>query len=91
MLPVLWQPSAEASLDDVTDYVISWNPLAALELEKQITAAAQSLGQLPYIGRSGRVAGTRELLAHPNYWIIYRVTISAVEIVDILHTRREYP
>jgi len=37
------------------------------------------------------VADTRELLAHPNYWIIYRVTISAVEIVDILHTRREYP
>ena len=68
-----------------------WNPVAALELEMQVTAAAQSLGQFPYMGRSGRVAGTRELLAHPNYWLIYRVRLDCIEIATILHARQEYP
>lgn len=37
------------------------------------------------------MADTRELLAHPNYWVVYRVTLASVGIGEILHTRREYP
>jgi toxin ParE1/3/4 len=91
MLPVVWMSAAEIALDAITDFVMDWNPVAALELEMQVTAAAQSLGQFPYMGRSGRVAGTRELLAHPNYWLIYRVRLDCIEIATILHTRQEYP
>jgi plasmid stabilization system protein ParE len=91
MLPVVWRHAAEMSLEEITDYVTGWNPVAALDMEMQITATALSLGQFPYIGRVGRVAGTRELLVHPNYWLIYRVAAAQVDILNVLHVRREYP
>lgn len=91
MLPVVWLDEARDVLHAITEYVTDWNPLAALELEMQITDSAQSLAQFPYAGRTGRVSGTRELLAHPNYWLIYRVTLENVEVLGVLHVRREYP
>ena len=65
--------------------------MAALDLAGQIKQASEALGQFPYMGRPGRIAGTRELLTHPNYWLIYRVALENVEILDVLHVRREYP
>lgn len=41
--------------------------------------------------RSGRVAGTREALVHPNYIMVYRVTAEAVRVLRIIHTRQLYP
>jgi plasmid stabilization system protein ParE len=37
------------------------------------------------------VPGTREAVVHPNYILVYRVTADAVEIVNLVHARREYP
>ncbi|EKI21650.1 stability determinant [Escherichia coli TW15901] len=33
----------------------------------------------------------RETVAHPNYIILYRVTISGIEIVNVVHARRQFP
>jgi len=41
--------------------------------------------------RSGRVPGTREAVITPNYILVYRVTEDAVEIVNLMHTRQQYP
>jgi plasmid stabilization system protein ParE len=35
--------------------------------------------------------GLREIVAHPNYIVLYRVTAASVEIVDVVHARREFP
>lgn len=91
MFAVIWLDEALDELDDLTAYVAEWNPVAARDLYSRIDDAASSLSQFPYLGHRGRTPGTRELLAHPNYWIVYRVTLVAVEIVNILHVRREYP
>ncbi|MCI1740251.1 MAG: type II toxin-antitoxin system RelE/ParE family toxin [Pseudomonas veronii] len=40
--------------------------------------------------KHGRLSGTREMVVHPNYLVVYRVT-EHVEIVMVLHTRQEYP
>ncbi len=45
----------------------------------------------PYLYRSGRAPGTRELVAHPNYVLVYRVTLKRIEVVNIIHARQEYP
>jgi len=50
-----------------------------------------NLPQHPYLYRPGLVAGTREIVVHPNYVVIYRVTISAIEIINVLHSRQQYP
>ncbi len=56
-----------------------------------IEAAVLPLAEHPYLFRVGRVAGTRELVAHPNYIVIYRVLTERVEIVDVVHARQSYP
>lgn len=45
----------------------------------------------PYIFRAGRVSGTREIVIHPNYVVVYKVADEHVEIVRVLHTRQQYP
>ncbi|WP_354043151.1 type II toxin-antitoxin system RelE/ParE family toxin [Devosia sp. UYZn731] len=35
--------------------------------------------------------GTRELVVHPNYIVVYRVLTDQIDIVSVLHARQEYP
>jgi len=41
--------------------------------------------------RPGRLDGTREAMIHPNYVLVYRSNAEKVEIVNILHSRQQYP
>lgn len=45
----------------------------------------------PNIGRVGVKRGTRELVAHENYLVIYRVLLSNVEILRVKHTAQQWP
>lgn len=91
MLPVQWLSEAESDLEAILIYIADRNPTAAFDLQDEIEQATSQLPQHPYLYRHGRVAGTRELVVHPNYLIVYRVTSAAVEIVNVLHTRQQYP
>jgi plasmid stabilization system protein ParE len=41
--------------------------------------------------RLGRVDGTREIVAHPNYIVVYRVVADRIEVTAVVHARRQYP
>ena len=41
--------------------------------------------------RRGRADGTREAVVHPNYLIVYRIASDTIEIVNVVHARRDYP
>ena len=56
-----------------------------------IEAAVLPAAEHPYLYRTGRVPGTREIVAHPNYIVVYRVTAERIEVVRVLHARQEYP
>ncbi|WP_307139206.1 type II toxin-antitoxin system RelE/ParE family toxin [Duganella sp. Leaf61] len=47
--------------------------------------------QHPYWYRPGRVAGTREIVVHPNYIVVYQVCPNVIEIIAVLHSRQQYP
>ena len=49
-----------------------------------------SLDTLPDRGRTGRIAGTRELVFDP-FIIVYRVKADAVEILRIYHAAQDWP
>jgi addiction module RelE/StbE family toxin len=85
-----WRPEARAALYQILDYIDERNPVAAEELHEAIEAAVTALPQHPYLYRYGRVAGTREIVVHPNYLVVYRVT-DRIEVVTVLHARQEYP
>ena len=83
-------PLARAQLSEILEYISDRNLVAASELYKNIEAAISALPQHPYLYRFGRVPGTREIVVHPNYLVVYRVT-NRIEIVTVLHARQEYP
>ncbi len=86
-----WRPEARASLREILSYISERNLIAAFNLGDEIERATSALTFHPYLYRLGKVAGTRELVVHPNYVVVYRVTISAIEVIDVLHSRQQYP
>ncbi len=56
-----------------------------------IEASVLLLAEHPTPLRPGRVAGTREMVVHPNYIVVYRVNAGPVEIVSVVHARQQYP
>lgn len=56
-------------------------------IETSILPAAEH----SYLFRTGRVSGAREIVAHPNYVLIYSATAERIEVVDVLHSRQQYP
>ena len=45
----------------------------------------------PYLFCLGRVPGTREIVVHPNYIVVYRVEATCVKVLRVLHARQKYP
>lgn len=89
-LAVVWTDGATTDFLDILDYIAERNVVAD-RLEELIQHAADRLPDHPYIHRPGRIAGTREAIVHPNYILVYRVVIHAIEILAVLHARQHYP
>jgi toxin ParE1/3/4 len=91
MLPVKWLAKARTKLFIIIEYIAERNGAAASALLAEIEHAVSQLPQHPYLYRSGRVAGTREIIVHPNYVVVYRIRPRVIEIVTVLHSRQQYP
>lgn len=91
MLKLAWNPAARRDLAQVLDYISDHNLAAASRLNDLIEKFAEQLPDHPYMHRPGRIAGTREAVVHPNYILIYQVHEDMVEIMSVIHSRREYP
>jgi toxin ParE1/3/4 len=79
---------AEADWEAIVDHVAHDNPLAAIELGDTINERG---AELPALYRVGRVKGTREMVVHPNYVVVYRVRRDSIEIVRALHSAHRWP
>jgi len=92
MLPILWRESARADLIRIVSFVAAENPQAARRLKSLLECAILPTAEHPYLYRaSERIPGLREAVAHPNYIVFYRVTAQCIEVVNIVHARREFP
>ncbi len=87
----LWKPAAIADRKCITIHIAKDNPLAAIDMGDMLIAKAAMLDQHPLLGRVGRVKGTRELVAHPNYILICRVIDGAAEVLRIKHAAQQWP
>lgn len=91
MLIVKWTDEAKTGLYTLLAFIAERNPVAAEALLQRIEESVIPLAEHPYLFRSGRVNGTREMVVHPNYIVVYRVLVAHIEIVGVLHARQEYP
>lgn len=73
-------------------YIAGDNPDAAVALDDLFQEkAGLLLTDYPRAGRPGRVEGTRELVAHRHYILVYDVDDDRVRILRVLHTSLQYP
>jgi toxin ParE1/3/4 len=91
VLPVVWRDEASAQPDEILTYIDQFDEATSDRLEALALACAERLADFPYAYRSGRIAGTREAVFHPNYLLIYRVGTAHVDILGVLHARQQYP
>ena len=91
MRELFWTPEATQDRDEIYDYIDADNPAAALALDTLFSRRVRRLTVHPDLGRPGRVAGTRELVAHENYIVVYDVVGDLVRILRVLHAARQWP
>jgi plasmid stabilization system protein ParE len=80
------------SLNDIQrikQHIGEENPAAASRVAIQIVATCDRLEYLPERGRPGITPGTRELVSCWPYVIVYRITGSTVEILNIWHSAQD--
>lgn len=90
-MKVIWTPEALQDRLDIWDYIAAENPRAAVHMDELFSAAAASLADFPDKGRLGTVAGTRELIPHENYRLVYQTDSDAVWILALVHVARIWP
>ena len=92
-MKLVWTRAALFDRKEIREYIAQDNPAAALALDASISEKAARLIDHPGLGRPGRVAGTRELIVHRNYILIYDITQGQdlVRVLRVLHAARQWP
>jgi addiction module RelE/StbE family toxin len=89
---IVFSPQASADLRDIFLYIADDNPAAARAVLKRIRSRISDLQDSPYLGRPGRVPGTRELVIPGTpYLIPYQVSGGELQILRVYHGSRQWP
>lgn len=86
-----WTDEARRDLAAIIDYIASDNPSAADAMLDRIMEKSGTLPANPLAHRTGRLPGTREMVLHPNYVLIFAVTDRDITILRVLHSARNWP
>jgi addiction module RelE/StbE family toxin len=90
-LKLVWKQLALNDRERIMNRIAKDSPQAALDLDEMIEQKADQLIEYPEKYRVGRKRGTREMVVHPNYIVIYRVLPSKVEILRVKHAAQQWP
>jgi len=89
---IRWTQRAVRRLDLIGAHISKDNPDAAAAVVARLIASVDALAVHPGIGRTGRIAGTRELVIPALPYIIpYRVTPTTVDILTVMHAAQKWP
>lgn len=88
MLPIVWSVPARNDLANIAEFIADRNPKAARKIRALIESSVLPASAMPYMFKaSQRIPGCHEIVAHPNYIVLYRVT-DRIEVVAVVHARR---
>ena len=88
---VVWTPEAEQDRDDIWFYISAENPSAAAGMDELFSAAAARLADHPNLAHPGKIAGTRELIPHESYRLVYEVHDDTVWLLALVHNAQQWP
>jgi toxin ParE1/3/4 len=89
--PIHWKKQAINDLIKIGRYIAKDSPANAEKMISLIEHKIVPLATHPDIGRIGRKRGTRELVVHENYVVIYRVLAGEIEILRVKHSAQQWP
>lgn len=90
-MKVIWTPEALQDRADVWDYIAADNPRAAVRMDELFSNAAAMLADHPKLGRPGKSHGTRELVPHESYRLVYEISGETIWMLALVHTARQWP
>lgn len=91
-MQVRWLRRALENLDEEAAFIAQDSPRTAAEFVLHMRNSIATLADHPYMGRPGRIAGTRELVVTRfSYILPYRVRGDVLEILRVFHTARKWP
>ena len=70
-MAVRWLKVALENMATIADYIAQDKTDRAASLVQELHEKTLVLADFSSVGRAGRVAGTRELVAHKNFLVIY--------------------
>lgn len=87
-----WSPQALSDLKEIYLWIAPDKPGAARALHERIVSCVSLLLTSPQMGRSGRVAGTREMVVSGTPYIVpYRIVDDRLQILRVYHGSRQWP
>ena len=91
-MKIEWLRVAERDRESQLDYIGQRSASAAIDIGDAVEKAVRHLGTHPYMGRAGRVPGTRELaVSGTPYVVAYRVEPEVVVVLRLLHGAQQWP
>lgn len=90
-MKVRWSSDARQDRRAVFDYLFARNPAAAIDMDDLFVDVSTRLAKFPYSGHHGKLPGTREILPHEHYRMVYQVEGDTVWIVALMHTAQQWP
>lgn len=81
----------QADLNDAVLFIAQDNVQAAIDMEQLLHSQVDQLANPNFPRRKGRVPGTLELVAHPNYVVLLEQTRTTVTALALMHVARQYP
>ena len=90
---VRWTSQAEQDRAEILIHIASDNVRAAVAMDELFSASAARLADFPRLGKPGLVVGTRELIAHESYRLVYEIDEAdrTVWILALIHTALAWP
>ena len=87
-MKIRWLRKALKNISDIGEYIALDNPIAARKEIEKIEKSVNFLIDNSAMGKSGRVAETRELITG-NYIIPYRVKGNEIQIIRVFDTAQK--
>lgn len=91
MYQLEWKKQAKNDLLRIIEYIAEDNEHAAERFADLIESKAEKLRHRPQLYRTGRQRGTREMVVHPHYLVVYRIRKTTIEILRVKHTAQRWP
>jgi toxin ParE1/3/4 len=91
-MKLVWSPTGRRDLREVRRYIAQDDRAAADRTVRRILRAVDNLRDFPWLGRAGRLPGTRELIIpRTPFIVVYAVAGQTIEIFAVIHGARRWP